>query len=59
MRAGFGWQLGPFESWDALGLKLTAEVMEKEGIAIAPWIKEMIAAGNDSFYKVENGIKKY
>ncbi|MEQ8910629.1 MAG: 3-hydroxyacyl-CoA dehydrogenase NAD-binding domain-containing protein [Vicingaceae bacterium] len=59
MRAGFGWQLGPFESWDALGLKDTLEKMKAEGIEVAEWVKEMLDAGFESFYKVEEGQKKY
>jgi 3-hydroxyacyl-CoA dehydrogenase len=59
MRAGFGWELGPFEVWDALGVKNAIEGMKKYGKEAAPWVHEMLSAGHDSFYKVENGIKKY
>ena len=59
MRAGFGWQLGPFESWDALGLKETLEKMKSAGYEVADWIQEMLDAGFESFYKVEDGQKKY
>jgi 3-hydroxyacyl-CoA dehydrogenase len=66
MRAGFGWELGPFEVWDALGVKTTLDGMKKySNPAIgqtgeaASWVHEMLAAGNESFYKIENGIKKY
>lgn len=59
MRAGFGWQLGPFESWDALGLKDTLEKMKSAGYEVADWIQEMLDAGFESFYKVEGGQKKY
>lgn len=59
MRAGFGWELGPFEVWDALGVQNALEGMKKYGNDAAPWVHEMISAGHDSFYKVENGIKKY
>jgi len=59
MRAGFGWQLGPFESWDALGLKDTLEKMKSAGYEAADWIQEMLDAGFESFYKVEQGQKKY
>ncbi len=59
MRAGFGWELGPFETWDAVGIeKVKAEIGKlKNGKAetIAPWVDEMFAAGNTSFYKTENG----
>jgi 3-hydroxyacyl-CoA dehydrogenase len=59
MRAGFGWELGPFEVWDALGVKDTVEKMAKVGNVPAPWVKEMLDAGNESFYKIEAGHKKY
>ncbi len=58
MMAGFGWEIGAFESWDALGVKKTVEAMKAAGYAVSPWIDEMVAAGINSFYKVENG-KKY
>ena len=59
MRAGFGWELGPFEVWDALGVKYAAEGMKKNGNEAASWVHEMLQAGHESFYMVENGIKKY
>ena len=59
MMAGFGWEIGAFESWDTLGVAKTAEAMKKEGYSIAPWVDEMLAAGNKSFYKVENGKRYY
>ncbi len=55
MKWGFGWELGPFETWDVLGVKETTARMEGEGVSVAPWIKEMISAGNDTFYKFQNG----
>lgn len=59
MRAGFGWELGPFEVWDSLGVKDALEGMKKSGNQAATWVHEMLEAGNESFYKVENGLKKY
>jgi 3-hydroxyacyl-CoA dehydrogenase len=59
MRAGFGWELGPFELWDAVGVKEATEGMEQYGNKAAAWVHEMLEAGNTAFYKVENGIKKY
>lgn len=58
MMAGFGWEIGAFESWDVLGVGKTAEAMKAVGYKVAPWVEEMIAAGNKSFFKVEAG-KKY
>jgi len=57
--AGFGWELGPFETWDVLGVKETAEKMEAAGEKPADWVFEMLEAGFESFYKVENGKKLY
>ncbi|WP_293790133.1 3-hydroxyacyl-CoA dehydrogenase/enoyl-CoA hydratase family protein [uncultured Pedobacter sp.] len=59
MRAGFGWELGPFELWDAVGVKEGLDGMEQYGHKAAVWVQEMLDAGHTSFYKVENGIKKY
>ncbi len=55
MMAGFGWEIGAFESWDTLGVAKTAEAMKAAGFVLAPWVDEMLAAGCSSFYKVENG----
>jgi 3-hydroxyacyl-CoA dehydrogenase len=59
MMAGFGWEIGAFESWDALGVAKTAEAMKAAGFTIAPWVEEMLAKGIGSFYKVENGQRLY
>ncbi len=59
MRAGFGWQLGPFETWDALGVQAFITTMEKAGNKPAAWVYDMLKKGCASFYKTENGIKKY
>ncbi len=58
MRAGFGWELGPFEAWDAIGLSKTIEMIKADGHQIANWIHEMMAAGHSSFYKIEKGTRK-
>ncbi len=55
MMAGFGWEIGAFESWDVLGVAKTVEAMKAAGYKVAPWVEEMLAAGNTSFYKVING----
>jgi len=59
IKAGFGWEMGPYETWDALGVAKTAEAVKASGLPLAPWIDEFIAAGHKTFYKVEDGIKKY
>lgn len=57
--SGFGWELGPFENWDLLGLKETVKKMEAAGEKPASWVYEMLEAGNESFYKVENGKRHF
>ena len=55
MRWGFGQELGPFETWDALGVAETVARMERRGLAVAPWVRELLAAGHASFYRREDG----
>ncbi|MFS0863635.1 3-hydroxyacyl-CoA dehydrogenase NAD-binding domain-containing protein [Fredinandcohnia sp. 179-A 10B2 NHS] len=59
MKWGFGWQLGPFETWDAIGLENSVKKMEAEGAVVPNWIKEMLANGHTSFYKKENASVSY
>jgi len=59
VRAGFAWEYGPFEYWDTVGVQSAVELAQKEGEQIAPWVTEMLAAGHTSFYKSENGQRKY
>lgn len=59
MKAGFGWEIGAFESWDALGAEKMAQEMKKNGYAIAPWVDDMLASGKKSFYKIEGGKRLY
>lgn len=55
MMAGFGWEIGAFETWDLLGVAKTVAAMKEAGYRVAPWIEEMLASGATSFYKVEHG----
>ena len=57
MMAGFGWEIGAFESWDVLGVERSIEGMKANGYKVATWVEEMLAAGNKSFYKLEGGKK--
>ncbi|OJT22944.1 crotonase [Archangium sp. Cb G35] len=59
MRWGFAWDLGPFETWDAYGVKKGLERMKELGLKAAPWVEEMLAKGRTSFYGVENGKDTY
>ena len=55
MMAGFGWEIGAFESWDILGIAKTTEAMKAAGYQVAAWVDDMLASGATTFYKVENG----
>jgi 3-hydroxyacyl-CoA dehydrogenase len=55
MKAGFGWEHGPFQIWDAIGLKEGLAIMKAEGQEPASWVLEMSKAGNTSFYSVKEG----
>ena len=59
MMAGFGWEIGAFESWDVLGVEKTVKAMKDAGYKVAGWVDEMLSGGNKSFYKIENGKKLY
>ena len=59
LRAGFAWELGPFQTWDIVGFDKGLEFIAKEGKEVANWITEMKAAGLTSFYKTENGQKMF
>ncbi|MEJ7643161.1 MAG: 3-hydroxyacyl-CoA dehydrogenase NAD-binding domain-containing protein [Chryseolinea sp.] len=56
--AGFGWELGPFQTWDAAGVDDTVKAMEASGYKPAAWVYEMVKAGK-SFYKIEKGQRYY
>ncbi len=55
LRAGFAWEVGPFQYWDMAGVAECVELAEKQGEKIGVWVKEMLAAGHSSFYKTEGG----
>lgn len=59
IRSGYAWTYGPFENWDMIGVQKGIELAESEGYVIAEWVKELVAAGNNSFYKSEGGKKYY
>ncbi|MGX1192204.1 3-hydroxyacyl-CoA dehydrogenase/enoyl-CoA hydratase family protein [Metabacillus sp. SLBN-84] len=59
MKWGFGWQYGPFETWDSIGLSKSVEKMEAEGKTVPAWIKDMLERGFTSFYKKEDGVSYY
>ncbi|ALX47156.1 3-hydroxyacyl-CoA dehydrogenase/enoyl-CoA hydratase family protein [Lentibacillus amyloliquefaciens] len=55
MKWGFGWEIGPFETWDAIGVRKSVERMQKEGTIVPEWVLSMLEAGKESFYQTENG----
>lgn len=59
MRAGFGWELGPFELWDAVGLDNGLKYIQERGEVAADWVAKMKENGITSFYKTEGGVRYY
>lgn len=66
MRAGFGWEIGPFEVWDALGVRETLAKIQAEekrlpgqSGTVAQWVHDMLDAGCESFYKIIDGVRNY
>jgi 3-hydroxyacyl-CoA dehydrogenase len=59
MMAGFGWEIGAFETWDLLGVEKTIAAMKKAGYPVAAWVEDMLSKGCAHFYKIENGKKCY
>ncbi|CAI8389513.1 3-hydroxyacyl-CoA dehydrogenase/enoyl-CoA hydratase family protein [Flavobacteriaceae bacterium] len=55
MKAGFGWEHGPFQIWDAVGVEKGIEIMKSEGLSPAQWVLDMLASGTSSFYGIQNG----
>lgn len=55
MRAGFGYEMGPFEAWDAVGVKAAIEEMNTRGIPIAQWVHDMVGKGFSAFYRTDDG----
>jgi 3-hydroxyacyl-CoA dehydrogenase len=59
MKWGFGWEMGPFEIWDALGVADTVERMKQDGRKIPAWVSKMLANGQHSFYGFDGKAKTY
>ncbi len=55
MKAGFGWEHGPFQIWDAIGLEKGIALIKAEDLEPAPWVNDMLASGQSAFYTVNNG----
>ncbi|MCU0302469.1 MAG: 3-hydroxyacyl-CoA dehydrogenase NAD-binding domain-containing protein [Thermoanaerobaculales bacterium] len=59
LKWGFNWALGPFETWDALGVAAVLERMKRDGVEPAAWVTEMVSAGNQSFYVESADGRRY
>ena len=59
MKAGFGWEHGPFQIWDAIGVEKGLDIMKTEGLEPAAWVGEMLTTGSKSFYTVQGGATYY
>jgi 3-hydroxyacyl-CoA dehydrogenase len=59
MRWGFNWELGPFETWDAIGVERSVKRMAEEGFKVPEKIQQFLAAGNKSFYRTVDGVEQY
>jgi 3-hydroxyacyl-CoA dehydrogenase len=59
MRAGFGWEFGPFEIWNAIGVEKGIALMEAEGYKPNTWVNDMLKSGQKSFYSVQDGAKYF
>ncbi len=59
MKAGFGWEHGPFKIWDAVGVSFGLSLIKKEGLSAAKWVSDMIDNEIDNFYSVKDGISFY
>ncbi|WP_066225591.1 3-hydroxyacyl-CoA dehydrogenase/enoyl-CoA hydratase family protein [Formosa haliotis] len=59
MKAGFGWEHGPFQIWDAIGVEKGIDIMKAEGFEPAAWVNDMLASGVSSFYTVKDGASYF
>lgn len=59
IKAGFGWEMGPFEIWDTLNVEKSLSKMKEAGHIPGNWVDEMLASGATSFYKVEGGKRMF
>ena len=59
MRAGFGWELGPFAIWDAVNVQAGLDQIDAHDLHVSAWVNDMVSNGINSFYKTENGVRKY
>ncbi len=58
MQWGFGWQLGPFETWDAIGVRKSVQRMKREGKPVPPMVQQLLASGKESFYERDDEARR-
>ena len=59
LKAGFGWELGPFETWDILGIDQGLKLISNNNKNVADWVEDMKSKGVKSFYKTESGARYF
>ncbi|MEH7418925.1 3-hydroxyacyl-CoA dehydrogenase NAD-binding domain-containing protein [Neobacillus drentensis] len=59
MKWGFGWEMGPFEAWDSIGVEKSVQKLRSAGVAVPVWVTDMLEKGHTSFYLEENGEQFY
>lgn len=59
MKWGYNWELGPFETWDALGVRETADRLNAEGREVPALVHDLLAAGKTSFYEERDARRSY
>jgi 3-hydroxyacyl-CoA dehydrogenase len=59
MKWGYNFEMGPFETWDAIGVKESVAKMESDGMTVPDKVKDMLAAGIATFYKTEDGQRSF
>lgn len=59
MKAGFGWEHGPFQIWNAIGVEKGIELIKAEGLTLNSWVSDMLSNGFSSFYVVKEGVEYY
>ena len=59
LKWGYAWEAGPFEGWDAIGVRRSVDRMQSEGKKVPAWVLEMLEADRETFYCTENGVRTY
>jgi 3-hydroxyacyl-CoA dehydrogenase len=57
LKWGFGWEMGPFETWDAMGVRKSVDRLHSMGIHVPPWVENMLKSGQENFYDSQEHLK--